>query len=139
MPINNPNTAIRTAIVSSLGMATGLIVNKDRVPLNTIPIPTKYILLQSQAKQPTERTKDCYEWLASINIDIYIINTLGYVDGIPIDNYEEQVINAMESLNIPNWNLKRVLLIQSNDLPVDTVTTSVERRVLQYNLWLWQI
>lgn len=139
MPIQNPNTAIRTALVSALGTATGLIVKKDRIPLNTTPIPTKYIILQSQAKQPTERTKDCYEWLASINIDIYIINTLGYVGGIPIDNYEEQVINAMESLDIPNWNLKRVLLIQSNDLPVDTLTSSIERRVLQYNLWLWQI
>lgn len=139
MPINNPDTAIRTALVSAIGSATGLPVKFQKIPKDTNPVPKKYIIMDSQSKLPFERTKDCFDWEAYINLNIYIVNTSGYVGGIEMDNYEEQVINTMESLLIPGWMVKRILFIDSNSLNVDTVTATIERKVIQYQILLWQL
>lgn len=139
MPINNPDTPIRTALVSALTSATGLPTKFQKIPKDTNPVQKKYIIMDSQSKLPFERTKDCFDWEAHINLNIYIVNTLGYVGGIEMDNYEEQVINTMESLLIPGWMIKRILFIDSNSLNVDTTTASIERKVIQYQILLWQL
>lgn len=139
MAIKNPDLPIRTALVSALSSATGLMTKFQKIPKDTNPIPKKYIIIDSQSKQPFERTKECFDWESHININIYVISPLGYVDGVAIDTYEEQVINAVESLIIPGWLVKRILFIDSNDLPVDTATATVERVVIQYQILLWQL
>ena len=138
MAIKNPNTSIRTAYISALSV-TGLPVWSKRVPLNTTPQPKKYITLTSQTKQPFERTKDCFEWLTSLNVDMWQINTPGYINTVNLDNIEELAINAIENITIPGFIVKDVIMIQSQDLDIDTPTTSIERRVLTYQIVLWQI
>lgn len=137
MPIQNPDTPIRAALVTQLGAATGLSVWEERTPMDQT-IPQKYIILTSQSKTVTERSKTCFEWLASINIDIWNVFQLGYGSNVAIDTIEEQCINAMESLTIAGWNVKRQLMIDSQSLPIDTLTTTLRRKVLIYNIWIWQ-
>jgi hypothetical protein len=138
MAIENPDTPIRMAYINALSI-TGWPVWDERVPLNITPIPKNYITLDSQTKQPFERTKDCFEWLTSLNVNMWQINTPGYVNKAPLDSVEKIVINGIESILIPGFIIQDILLIQSQNLPIDTVTTSIERRVLIYQIILWQV
>lgn len=135
--IQNPNIPVRVALIAALSSATGLPVWHKKVPKNVKPIPTSYILLQSQSKQRTAISKNCWEWDSTINIDITYINQQGFSNTVPIDNAEEQAINVIEDLEIPGWFVKNIHLIGSSDLDDETDTQTVERRILIYNFWLW--
>lgn len=145
--VKNPNVPVRQALIAALSAATSLPVWHKKVPKDTTPVPTKYILLQSQTKQPTERSKQCYEWQASINIDITFINPAGFSNTVPVDTAEEQVINTIEpvendyltGLQIPGWYVKDIKMINSIDLDAETSTQSIERRIVSYLIWLWPI
>jgi hypothetical protein len=131
----NPNIPIRTALISLLSALNVSAWNK-RIPKN-VAAPSKYALLTSQTKQPTETSKCGYEWMASINVDLYKINPYGYVDTTAIDNLEQDVINGIEDLIIPGWDLKNITLLNIQDLDADTTTQTIERRVVSYQFWLW--
>lgn len=145
--VKNPNVPVRQALIPALSAATGLPVWHKKVPKDVTPVPTKYILLQSQTKQPTERSKECYEWQASINIDITFINPAGFSNTVPVDSAEEQVINAVEQvendpltgIQIPDWYVKDIKMINSIDLDAETTTQSIERRIITYVFWIWPI
>lgn len=133
----NPNVPIRTALISLL---TGLSIpawNK-RIPKN-VATPLMYALLTSQTKQPTEISKCGYEWMASVNVDLYRINPYGYVNTVPIDDLEQNVVNFIEELTIPGWNVKNINLLNIQDLDADTTTNTIERRVVSYQFWLWPV
>lgn len=133
--IYNPNKPIRAAIISAI---TGIPVWHKKVPKN-VSRPTRYILLTSQAKRTIELSKCGWEWSASINIDIIQINSQGYSNAAPIDDIEQQVINAVQGLTVAGWDLKGIELVDSNDLDLETDDESIERRVLTYNFWIWPV
>ena len=131
----NPNISIRVALISLLSGLNIPAWNK-RIPKNVVA-PKVYALLTSQTKQPTETSKDGYEWMASINVDLYKINDFGYVNTVPIDNMEQDIVNGIEALVIPGWDVKNITLLNIQDLDDDTATQTIERRVITYSFWLW--
>lgn len=138
MAYKNPNEQIRKAYIDALSVTTWPVWSK-RVPLNTTPIPKKYIILDSQTKQETEISKDCFSWLTSLNINYWLINTPGYVNTVTLDSVEELAINAIYNITIPGFIIQSINLLQSQNLDIDTPTTSIERRVSTYQIILWQV
>lgn len=138
----NPTKYIRQGIIQTLtaqGITTP--IYEDRVPKTVKPLPEKYILMTSPSLQPTVTSKDCYEWLTTINLDVNLVNEKGYSSGIDLDDEIEDLLNAISVLQIPNFNVPKNLhrLVNMTDLPIETPTQSIQRRVLTYEFWLKRI
>lgn len=143
----NPNIPVRTALISAIKTATGLDVWHKKVPKDITPLPAKYILLQNQSKLQTEISKDCWEWQSTISIDITYINPAGFSNTVQLDNTENQIMNVLipdnfidfdaPRLDIPNWFVKDIKILDSTDLDAETSTQSIERRILTIIIWLW--
>lgn len=134
----NPNTPIRTALVDGLRVAVSGntwagILPKDRGVLEN------YILITSQTKNSTERSKCGFEWLCTVNFDIYHLNLLGYNSCVEVDEVEAKIISFIENgFTVVGFDLKSHELVNSVDLNLDTDTNSIERRVLTYQFWVMQ-
>lgn len=138
MPTINPNTSIRTALIAALTPIKPTWVKK--VPRNITTIPNQYILISSQTKDPTERSKCGFEWLCTVNIEMINLNTSGYANPIKNDEVEAQIFDAIEGgITIQGFDNKEWLFINSIDLDVETSTQSIERRVLTYSFWVQQV
>lgn len=132
----NPNTSIRTALIAALNGIAPVYVKK--VPKSGT-IPDQYILINSQTKDPTERSKCGFEWLCTVNIEMINLNTSGYANPIRNDAVEGQIIAIIEAgLEFDGFYNKEWLFINSIDLDTETQTQSIERRVLTYQFWVWE-
>lgn len=130
----NPNKYIRQGIINAIGGAVP--VYYKRVP-KTIATPANYIIINSQTKQESFRAKKCWEWLCQVNIDIWSVGTQGMPPNVSVDDLEETVLNAMESMQVTGgFTTNYCDLINDIDLSVETDTHSIERKVLTYEIWL---
>lgn len=137
--IVNPNKYIRSAYVSALKLATRLPVWYKKVPITVKPIPSKYIILDSQTKNETTNGKiDCFEWLTTIDVNIYNIVTLGTSDASVVDDLEQIVINTCRiSMRLDGgFSNKNTKILESLDLSLDTSTTSVDRKLIKFQIWV---
>ena len=136
----NPNKYVRLAYVTALKEATGLPVYDTRIPISVDPVPSKYILLHSQTLQPTATSKTCYEWECTIVVDINSVQPQGNTSSVIVDDIQEQVITAVESLTgIPPFQMKSKKLENQYAQDVETDSASIQRRVLTYSHWLNRI
>lgn len=140
MIYKSPDTPLRVAYINAIkAVNPTLPVWAKKVPKG-VTVPNLYVLISSQSKNATERSKDCWEWLCTINIDIFYKNLQGYSDTVKVDNAEAQVIIAIENgINVQGFSVKSINLLDSNDLDIETPTESIERRVLTYEHWICQI
>lgn len=134
----NPNKYLRGGIVTALKTVTGLDVWHNRVPISVKPIPKKYIILDSQTKNEYARGKTCFEWMCTIDVNIYNINTLGNSSAVQVDDIEQQVINTIKGNNftVANFHVKNVDILESIEMDFDTTTESVDRRMIKFDIWL---
>jgi hypothetical protein len=138
MALLNPNAPLRNAYLTAWA-ATGLPVWAKKVPKSAV-IPKQYILITSQTKQRTEVSKDCFEWLCQIVVDIIYVGAAGYASPIKNDDIEEIGVNAIQAgIVVAGFDVKSYDFIQSLDLDIETDTQSIERRVITYEHWLQQI
>lgn len=145
MIILNPNKYIRQAYIDALSLATGLDVWEDRVPKTINPVPKQYILLLNQTKNETANAKNeseyyqltYFEWLCTVDVQIFNINQKGYSRTEIVDDIEEKVMSIIRNgITIPNFSNKNTSILDSLDLPLETVTQSVDRRVIKFEQWL---
>lgn len=134
----SPDKYLRAAYLQALTNA-GLTVYLKKIPPNTDPLPSQYVLITSQTKTTTERSKTDFEWISRITLNIIQINTSGYAATSAVDDMEEACITAIENgLEMDNFAVKSTYQIDSQNLdlegPNDTV--SIERRVLLYEHWV---
>lgn len=133
----SPDLQIRTALYNGLN-GIGIPTFVKRVPKND-QIPLNYVLISSQGKTATERSKCGFEWLCSVNLDIIYTSPTGYAAPRQIDEVEISVIEFIENgFNMPSFDLKSIEQISSVDLDIETPTQFIERRVLTYQFWVWQ-
>lgn len=131
----NPNKYIRTAYLTAFAALTVPAWSK-KVPKDVIPIPDNYVLLISQTKNTTERSKDGFEWLCTIVFDIISRQEAGYASTVIVDNVEEDIIDIVESdIAIAGFTVKDINLISSLDLDSEEDEASIVRRVLTYQFW----
>lgn len=138
----NPSTYIRKGIIDAMiAIGSNVPVYSGLVPKSVNPIPKRYIVLTSQTLQPTAMSKECYEWNATINLDVNHVNAQGYSSNEELDLIVEQVLNAMQIISIPEFQApkNRHRLVNMVDLPIETETNSIQRKVLTYSFWLKRI
>src|SRR6185312_12513336 len=102
------------------------------------PIDTKttkqYILISSQTKQRFAVSKDCYDYLCSVQIDVNSIFSNGVANADSNDQLEGQIVNQIEGgiLEVDGFRINEIRFIQSIDLDVSTPTMTILRRVITY-------
>ena len=133
--MRNPNKQVRKAVVDALKTATGLAVYENLVPID-LPLNSQYILVNSQSKRQIERSKSCWDWESSFNIDIHIVNEKGFSHSVTVDDIEELVLNAIDGLFVPTWHVKGREFVDSISNVVELPDHTVNRIVVVYNLWL---
>jgi hypothetical protein len=132
------NEPLRIAVKTALS-ATGIPVFGKKVNTDKKPQPTQYFLLTTQTKNRTEVSKDCFDWLLSINIECINIVPSGSTQPATVYQMEGQVINIIQAgIIIPNFIVKDVMFIDSVDLDLETPTSTIERRVIIYQYWVGQ-
>lgn len=140
----NPSKYIRAAYISALESATGVKVWHRMVPKNVV-VPASYIILDSQTKNETVNAKPSevgggntyFEWLTTIDVNIYRINEKGYSSASVVDDLEQIVINVIRSgVVIPNFRNKDTRILESISLDAETSTQSIDRRVVKFEHWL---
>jgi len=148
MPILNPNEPLRAAYVAAMELATGLPVWAKKVPKDT-EIPQQYIIVSTQTKNRIEEYKNLeafplvankFEWQCSITIDLYNVNMSGFGNPAVNDEVEQQVVDVIQSgIEVDGFHVKSYEFFGSVDLDIETDTQSIERRVITYQHWLWQV
>ncbi len=137
--MRNPDKYLREGYLTAL-QDQGLTVYNKTIPLDTIPDPNGYILIESQSKSTTERSKTEFEWNSRITLHIIKVNTRGYSTTTSVDDMEEKCINAVESgILVNNFYLKSTYQIESMNLDMTDKTNTIERRVLIYEHWLSEV
>lgn len=137
--MKNPDKYLRQGYLAALRNHGLTVFNKD-IPPNIKPIPSQYVLVESQSKTPTARSKEDFEWNCRIILHIISINQRGYSATTFVNDAEEKCINAVEEgIQVPNFYLKSTYLIESQDLDMTDKTTTIERKVLIYEHWLSEV
>lgn len=132
----NPDKYLRAGYLAAL-QGQGLIAYNKDLPPSTDPIPGVYVLIESQSKTTTERSKTDFEWNSRVTLHIINVNERGYVTTTLVDDAEEKCINAVENgIMVENFYLKSTYLIDSIPLDLTDKTTTIERKVLIYEHWL---
>jgi hypothetical protein len=134
----NPNLPLRTAYIQGLPGYVTVPVWAKKVPKN-VQVPSQYILITSQTKQPTAEGKDCFEWLCTVVVDCIFAGVAGFAAPINGDLMEEKVCQfVFDGVEMSGWQVKSNDFIQSVDLDVETPTQSIERRVITFQHWINQ-
>lgn len=134
--MKNPDKYIRQAYLQLLTDLAITAYNKD-VPPDVNPLPSDYVLIESQSKTTTERSKTEFEWLCRVTLHIIHISDRGYTATTFVDDTEEQCITAIEAgFDVPFFYLKSISLIDSINLDLTDKTNTIERRVLIYEHWV---
>lgn len=137
--MKNPDKFLREGYLTALQNAGLTVFNKD-IPVDVNPVPAQYVLIESQSKTTTERSKEDFEWNSRIILHIISVNTRGYTATSVVDDMEELCITAIEAgILVNNFYLKSTYLIDSIDLDMTDKTLTIERRVLIYEHWLSEI
>lgn len=135
----SPDKFIRKAYKTAFA-PVNLPVYGKIVPVNVKPIPQKYIILGTQTKQRTAISKNGWEWLTQITVDIVFQGAKGFSETDKLDDIEGQIIDIIENgITIDGFYLKSTNLISSQPLDVETDTQSIERRILIYEHWVCQV
>lgn len=134
--MKNPDKYLRKGYLSAL-QGQGLIAYNKDIPVDIDPVPAQYVLVESQSKTTTERSKEDFEWNCRVTLHIISVNTRGYTATSVVDDMEELCITAIEAgILVNNFYLKSTYLIDSIDLDMTDKTLTIERRVLIYEHWL---
>jgi len=139
MPRSEPNQPLRAGLATVLN-PIGVPVESKNFPIDT-KTTKQYILISSQTKQRFAISKDCYDYLCSVVIDVNSIFSNGVAGTDLNDVLEGQIINAIEggSLEVEGFRINEIRFIQSLDLDVTTPNMTILRRVITYQFWLGQV
>lgn len=144
MNILNPNKYIRIGIIAALkGAIPTLKIWYKKVPASVTPIPNVYVLLDSQTKNETVVSKSTtekatnFEWLATIDVNIYSVKASGFSDFDVVDDLEQTILSVIRTgVDIPNFDTKDVRILESQDLSTETETYSIDRKLIKFEIWL---
>lgn len=131
----NPNKQVRKAVIDAIKASVQLPVYENIVPIDNA-LNSQYILVNSLSKRKLETSKTCYEWNVSFNIDIHIVNEKGFSHSVAVDDIEEIIMSAMETVKVQGRHIKNRELVDSVSSLVELPDHTINRTVIIYNLWL---
>lgn len=131
--MKNPNKYIRLAINKAL---TPTVAYYKRVPINVSPT-NPYIVISDMGKGRFAQSRCGYEWMCTVTLNLYVESILGMPPTTSIDDFEETVHNAIQTLEVGSgFSTKMVNLVNQVDLEEYSDSKTIDRRVLTYELWL---
>lgn len=137
--MRNPDKYLRAAYITALA-GQGLTAYDKKVPIDQQPPPSTYILVASQTKTTTVRSKTDFEWNSRITLNIISVNPVGVSKTSVVDDMEEKCITVIENgILVSGFYVKSTYQISSLNLDIDGKTNSIERRVLLYEHWVAEI
>ena len=126
----NPSKYIKKAIISASSPLPCYI----RIPKN-ITTPNEYVLMDNVSLNEYARSKNCYEWIVSVDISVYKINPLGYDASASVDDLVEYILPRIKNITSDTIIIKNVDLTSSRWLNFDTQTNSINRFVISFEFW----
>lgn len=144
MNILNPNKYVRTGLITAIkAVIPNIGIYYKILPLNVKPVPKTYVILDSQTKNETVLSKSTeekatnFEWLTTIDINIYNLNDKGFSDAEIVDDLEQKILSVVRTgFNIPNFDTKDVRILESLDLSAQAGSNYVDRKMLKIEIWL---
>jgi len=133
----NPDKYVREGYIADLEpLLGGVPIWDGGIPVDE-PTPDVYVLITTQTKRPTERTKDGFEWMGTITLDIVSIRPPGTHNTAIVDDIEEILIERIEQeIDIPGFINNNTLFVDSVSLKDENASQSVDRKILIYEHWL---
>ena len=133
-----PNTPLRIAYLNALA-GIGVPVYAKKIPKD-VKIPLNFIILNAQLLKRTEVSKNSWEWLCAINVDITYNGVTGFASPVQTEIVEQAVLTAIEGgITVPGFFVKSTVLFNSLSMDAETPTQSIERRIITYQHWLCQM
>ncbi len=135
MALKNPNKYVRKKYIQLLA-GIGVPVYDKRVP-SDIEIPQTYILIQSQSKTETNRTKCDKLWRSETSLDLYTRAIRGSADSAILDDLEETVSaliapDVNTDIQFDNFVTYNTIVMQPQDAPMDTPQETILHRILRF-------
>lgn len=135
MALKNPNKYIRKKYISLLA-GIGVPVYDKNLP-SDIDIPKTYILIQTQTKTETNRTKCDKLWKSDTTIDIYTRAIRGAANSAILDDLEELITDQIApdvntDIQFDNFVTYNTFVQQTVDVNMQTPQETILHRVLRF-------
>lgn len=137
---------VRLAYISLIQSVTGLDCYDQSIPIDLQPLPDTYVLITTDNKNETSPGKpsisdltafNCTEINYATTVDIVSVSEKGFVSNVVVEDIETAIVNAIKTmLSVPGIMVKNTVLVNSQPLPVETPTSTVQRKVLSFQHWL---
>lgn len=133
--IFDPDKYLREAYINALA-PLGVQIWEGGVPLDAI-IPKEYILVGGHVNSRRVVNKISWEWNCSLSLDVHCNHPLGFSDSEAADDLVGQAVTAIEAgIATSGFTVKTTQLQDTVRQDFDTVTHSVNRRIVRYLHWL---
>jgi hypothetical protein len=137
--MRNPNKYIKKAYKNLLD-DMDIPLYDQRVPANIKIKPgDKYLLISGIGKSEADRTKCDNAYNVAFQLDIIVHGERGYVDTSVLDDLEEEITDRIFpsvkqdiDLSEDGFICYNTFLDQNVDLPIDTPTETILRRILRF-------
>lgn len=133
--IIDPDKYLREAYINALA-PLGVPIWEGGVPLDAV-IPEYYILIGGHVNSRKLVNKITWEWNCSLTLDVHRNNPLGFSDSAGADDMVGAALSAIEAgISASGFRVKTTQLQDTVRQDFDTVTHSVNRRLVRYLHWL---
>lgn len=136
----NPDKWIRKAFKDAIKLVNPTIAIAD-VRLTGSIIPSKYIIISTQTKVIRDTNKCFGQWDCTLLLDLVtrFSGTGNPGDRVAVNDLEEQVINALNTITVDGFKVFRHYLEGSDSLDNITDTENVFRQLVRYRIILEEI
>lgn len=130
-----PDKHIRGEVIRRLRTEANIFASEEVVPIS-VETPRMFATIGAQSRQRTAVSKNNYEWLSRINITLVRVNEKGYISSADLDDAEGEVIEIMDSLQVPGYVTNFSRMLDSVGDKIETPDSTLSRRTVMYEIWV---
>lgn len=130
-----PDKHIRGEVIRRLRTEANIFASEEVVPISE-ETPRLFATIGAQSRQRTAVSKNNYEWLSRINITLVRVNEKGYISSADLDDAEGEVIEIMDSLQVPGYVTNFSRMVDSVGDKIETPDSTLSRRTVMYEIWV---
>jgi len=137
---------LRKSYLEILTPLLGIVGFDTSIPIDYDPLPTEYFLVSDVTRTPTQYGKGNSSTVTAfrqsenrifMNVDICVINELGFHSSLSVENIIEVVIDAIStSLNPDGYYVKETKVVNTVPLHIVTDTQNIQRKVVSFEHWI---
>lgn len=130
-----PDKHIRGEVIRRLRTEANIFASEEVVPISE-ETPRLFATIGAQSRRRTAVSKNNYEWLSRINITLVRVNEKGYISSADLDDAEGEVIEIMDSLQVPGYVTNFSRMMDSVGDKIETPDSTLSRRTVMYEIWV---